>query len=157
MIDEIKELPDHVLGVKVTGEVTAADLKGVLLPGLQRLADSYGSIHYLLHLETEVENFTAGAWVQDMLAGIKHFTQWKKIAIVTPQRGVQKFTDAFSAVVPGEARGFGADRLDEAVAWVSDDRDNAIKKRQGWSFKHVALALAGLLIARRVLKKIRLR
>lgn len=158
MIEEIKELPDHVFGVRVTGEVTEADLKDVLLPGLQRLSDAHGVIHYLLHLETDVENFTAGAWVQDMLAGIKHFTEWKKIAVVTPQRGVRKFTGAFSVVAPGEARGFGPGQLDEAIAWVSEIRV-AEKKASGgwWSFRHVAVVLAGVAIAGGLLKKIRSR
>jgi hypothetical protein len=72
-----------------------------------------------LVLETKVENFTAGAWYQDMVAGLKHLTAWKKMAIVTDQKSVENFTDAFSYVTPGEAKGFSLDELDEAITWVS--------------------------------------
>lgn len=119
MLILIPNLPDHVFGVKATGEVTAEDLKSVLLPGLEVIKAKYGEIHYMLVLETKVENFTAGAWFQDMVAGLKHLTAWKKMAIVTDQKAVEKFTDAFSYVTPGEAKGFSLAELKAAIAWVS--------------------------------------
>ena len=119
MLTKIDNLPDFVLGVRAAGEVDKNDLDTVLLPGLQDLADQYGEIYYLLVLETPVENFTAGAWYQDLVAGIKHLTQWKKMAIVTDQKAVEKFTDIFSYVAPGEAKGFELSELDEAISWVS--------------------------------------
>lgn len=119
MLTTIQNLPAHVFGVKAQGEVDADDLKNVLLPGLESLTDKFGEIYYLLVLETKVENFTAGAWFQDMVAGIKHFTSWKKIAIVTDQKAVEKFTDGFSYVTPGEAKGYSLNELNEAIAWVS--------------------------------------
>ena len=119
MLTPIENLPPHVFGVKAIGEVTADDLKDVLLPGLEALTDKYDEIYYLLLLETKVEDFTAGAWVQDAIAGVKHLTKWKKMAIVTAQESVESFTNAFSYITPGEAKGFDLDQLDEAIAWVS--------------------------------------
>ena len=119
MLTKIDKLPDYVLGVRATGEVDKNDLDNVLLPGLKALADQYGEIYYLLVLETPVENFRAGAWLKDLVAGIKHLTHWKKMAIVTDQKAVEKFTDLFSYVSPGEAKGFELSELDEAISWVS--------------------------------------
>lgn len=118
MLSLITNLPPHVLGVKATSEVTEQDLKSVLLPGLERLSVQFGEIHYLLILETGVENFTAGAWFQDMIAGLKHFTQWKKMAVVTDQETVKNFTEFFSYLVPGVARGFQLNELETASRWV---------------------------------------
>lgn len=119
MLTPIENLAPHIFGVKAKGEVTADDLKNVLLPGLSELATKLDEIYYLLVLETEVENFTVGAWFQDLAAGLKHFTKWKKMAIVTDQKAVEKFTDAFSYVSPGEARGFTLMQLDEAISWLN--------------------------------------
>lgn len=119
MLTPIENLPPYVFGVKASGEVTAADLKNMLLPGLEALSEKYNEIYYLLVLDTKVENFTAGAWVQDMIAGLKHLTQWKKMAIVTDQKAVENFTDAFSYVTPGEAKGFSLAELESAITWVS--------------------------------------
>jgi len=119
MLIPIENLPDYVFGVKAVGEVTEVDLKQVLLPGLDALVAQYGEIYYLLVLDTKVENFTAGAWIQDMIAGIKHLMKWEKMAIVTDQKAVEKFTDIFSYVTPGEAKGFSLAELDKAITWIS--------------------------------------
>lgn len=120
MLSIIPNLPAYVLGVRATYEVSSEDLRNIVVPGLQLLVDRYDEIHYLLVLDTAVGNFTSGAWVQDMKAGIKHFTKWKKIAVVTEQAGVQKFTDVFSLLVPGEAKGYTHHQLAEAIHWVSE-------------------------------------
>ncbi len=118
MLSIIRETPPHVFGVRATGQVTADDLKSVLLPGLEVLTQKYDEIYYLLVLETPVENFTAGAWFQDMIAGLKHFTKWKKAAVVTDEKAVEKFTDAFSYIAPGEFKGFPIAQLNEAISWL---------------------------------------
>ncbi|MDB5201010.1 MAG: hypothetical protein JWQ27_419 [Ferruginibacter sp.] len=121
MLSRIPDLPPFVLGVRAIGEVTAADLEHTLVPGLQQLVDKYDAIHYLLVLDTAVGNFTSGAWLQDMKVGIKHFTKWKKIAVVTEQAGVEKFTDIFSLVAPGTSRGFTHAQMSEAIQWISEE------------------------------------
>lgn len=120
MLKIIENLPDHVVGVEAFNEVNAEDLKNVLLPALERNAEIYGEIHYILVLKTEVKNWTAGAWVQDMWAGMKNFTKWKKIAIVTDETLVEKFTDGFSLLTPGEAKGFKLSEEEAAKKWVSE-------------------------------------
>lgn len=119
MLAVIKNIPSHVFGVKAKGEVTADDLKTVLLPGLQALAATHGEIYYLLVLETPVKNFTAGAWFQDMIAGVRHLTDWKKIAVVTPEKSVQNFTAVFSYLAPGEAKGYEPHELEDAITWLN--------------------------------------
>lgn len=112
-------MPSFVFAVTARDEVTADDMKEVLLPGLQRMVDNYGEIYYLLVLETGVDNFTAGSWMQDAKAGLKHFTKWTKIAVVTDQGGVEKFTDFFSFALPGKSRGFKMAELEDAKIWIS--------------------------------------
>jgi len=119
MLTIIPNLPDHVFGVRASDEVTQDDLKQVLLPGLEALGERYKEIYYLLVLETDVQNFTAGAWIQDLIAGVKHLTEWKKMAIVTDQKSVEKFTDIFSYVSPGEAKGYELSELPQAIDWLS--------------------------------------
>ena len=66
-----------------------------------------------------ISKFEIGAWVKDMAMGFKHLFKWDKVAIVTDQKGVEKFTDVFSYAVPGEYKGFSIAELDAAKAWVS--------------------------------------
>jgi hypothetical protein len=90
-----------------------------MLPGLAALAERTHELYCLFQLETKLQNFTLGAWVQDALAGLKHLTQWKKMAFVTDQEHVEKFMPYYTHLVPDEAKGFPLAQLDEAIEWVS--------------------------------------
>jgi hypothetical protein len=120
MLQFINDLPDHVIGIRATGDVTKDDMDKVLLPKIDELVERQGQINYLLVLQTDVKNFTIAAWWDDLKIGLKHFTKWNKIAIVTDQAVVEKFTDVFSITIPGESRGYKLSELDEAVKWISE-------------------------------------
>lgn len=120
---ETLNLPQNVAGFRVTGEVTQDDYKSTIVPQVERLAESTGKINFLLLLDTDVSNFTAGAWMQDALLGIKNITKWNRAAIISDSEGVKKFTDAFSVVVPGEFKGFRKNEFEKAADWVSEKID----------------------------------
>ncbi|WP_316737159.1 STAS/SEC14 domain-containing protein [Pedobacter aquatilis] len=118
MLTEITGLPDNIFAVRATGTVNSDDIKDVLLPGLKRTAENFDEIRYLLLLETDVKKFTAGAFVQDVKAGLENFTKWKKIAVVSHETGVEWFTDIFTIATSGSSKGFKPDELEEAIAWL---------------------------------------
>lgn len=93
MLTPMPDLPPFVFGITAIDTVTSKDIELVLLPELQNLVDNYNKIYYILVLDTEIKNFTAGSWFQDMKAGLKHFTKWKKIAVVTDEALVAKMPD----------------------------------------------------------------
>ncbi|GAB2688160.1 STAS/SEC14 domain-containing protein [Mucilaginibacter koreensis] len=123
MLQFINDLPDHVVGIHAIGEVSKEDYDKVLAPRLEDLVKRQGEINYLLVLENTISDFTAGAWYDEVKLGLKHFTKWKKIAVVTDQSGIQWFTSAFKLIIPGEAKGFKLDELDQAVAWVTEKEE----------------------------------
>lgn len=130
MLTQIKHLPSHVLGIRASGKVTKEDMQTVLLPALDELAERTGQLSYLLVLNTDVQNFTAEAWWQDMVAGLKHFVDWHRIAVVTSQKPVEIFTDLFEVGVPGKSKGFTHNQLNEAVEWVSQTETVAITTKK---------------------------
>ena len=124
MIETLKDLPYNVAGFRATGEVTQDDYKNILVPQVQLLVEKLDKINFLLLLDTEVSDFTAGAWMQDAMLGLRHLTKWNRAAIVSDSEGVIKFTDAFSLAAPGEFRGFKKADYQFAVEWVSEKIDN---------------------------------
>ena len=86
---------------------------------IDALVDKTDKINYLLLLETDLSNWDFGAWVSDAKLGIQNFTKWTKIAVVSDKEGVNTFTDMFSAMIPGEAKGFLTAELEAAKEWVS--------------------------------------
>ncbi|PWK79060.1 hypothetical protein LX99_01516 [Mucilaginibacter oryzae] len=61
MLKLIDNLPNHVVGIRATGEITRGDMETVLLPAINELAAREGAINYLLVLDTGVQNFTLAA------------------------------------------------------------------------------------------------
>jgi hypothetical protein len=124
MMTLIPNLPSNTVGVKATGEITKEDFNSVVMPAVDALGKRTDKINYLLLLETDISHFEPGAWIKDAIMGFKHLFKWNKVAIVTDQKAVEKFTDIFSYAVPGEYKGFSTTELEEAKAWVSaPDRD----------------------------------
>lgn len=120
MIQLIQNLPENIVGFQATGDVTETDFKETVLPNVQQLVDRTGKLNYMLVLDTSIKNFTAAAWWQDALLGIKHITKWNRAAIVSDVDAIRTFTDIFSVVIPGEFKGFKHEDLQEAIDWVSE-------------------------------------
>ncbi|WP_454803013.1 STAS/SEC14 domain-containing protein [Mucilaginibacter phyllosphaerae] len=130
MLQFINDLAPHVVGIHAVGDVTKEDIENVLLPRINDLAARQGEINYLLVLETDVQNWTAGAWWDDIKMGFKNFTKWNKIAVVSDQKGVQWFTDAFRFFVPGKSKGYALEQLDEAIKWISSKDGETTESKQ---------------------------
>lgn len=119
MLQFINDLPDYVVGIRATGEVNKDDYERVLLPRMDDLVKKQGKINYLLVLETDVQNFSVASWWEDFKLGLKNFTRWNRIAVVTDQKSVEWFSDVFRHFIPGESKGYRLSELDEAIRWIS--------------------------------------
>ena len=114
--------PDNMVAFRATGEVTKEDFVNIVIPQSKAAMEQNGELNYLLVLDTDLKNFTMGAWIQDAALGLKALTKWNRAAIVSDKESIRTFTDVFSKFVPGEFRGYEHDELEEAIAWVSGKR-----------------------------------
>jgi|SRR5579863_1434180 len=121
MITVMKDIPPHVAGFIASGNVTKADYENVLIPRVEEVNKTHGHIHFLLELRTDVGNFTTAAWWNDLMIGLKHFSKWKKMAIVSDQKAVEKMSDWISPILPGKTKGFKLEELDQARSWVAEE------------------------------------
>lgn len=112
--------PDNVAAFRAVGEVTKQDYENVVVPAVEAVVAKYNELNFLLELDTDLGNYTAGAWFEDIMIGLKNFGKWNRAAIVTDSDNIIKFTDAFSYIAPGEYKGFKKDELDIALIWVSE-------------------------------------
>lgn len=112
-------MPSNVAAFRAIGEVSEDDFKNVVIPVVDRLVQNTGELNYMLVLDTSVKNFTAGAWWQDAMLGLKNLTKWNRVAIVSDSDGLNAFTDIFSVFIPGEFRGFYPEQFQVALDWVS--------------------------------------
>ena len=119
MIEQLQDLPANVVGFRATGKITKEEYDTILIPAVDRLADATGKINYLFVLDTDVSNLSAGAWYDDLMVGVKHLLQWRKMAIVSNQPSVNKFTDIAGHIMPGDVKSFTINQIDAAKAWVA--------------------------------------
>ena len=119
MIELMNDVPENVVGFRASGKVTKADYDNIVIPRIDQSVKQHGKINFMLVLDTTLANFTIGAIMDDMGVGLKHFTKWHKMAIVSESTAINKFTDLFSYIAPGEAKGFTHAQIEEAKSWVS--------------------------------------
>jgi hypothetical protein len=122
MIHHLKNLPSNVVGFKSTGEITETDFTETVIPKVKELIDKTDKLNYLLVLDTSIKNFTIGAWMKNVMMGIKNLTKWNRTAIVSDLEAIRNFTDFFSYLMPGEFKGFEHKDLQEAIDWVSEKK-----------------------------------
>lgn len=117
MIHQI-DTTENIVAFRALAEVTKEDFQTVVVPAVEKLINQTREINFLLVLDTDIQNFTAGAWLQDAMLGIKHLGKWNRAAIVSDSEEVISFTNGFSYVVPGEFRGFKKEAFNKALNWV---------------------------------------
>ncbi|OIV40255.1 STAS/SEC14 domain-containing protein [Flavobacterium johnsoniae] len=117
MIHQI-DTTDNIVAFRALAEVTKEDFLTAVVPAVEHLVKQTNEINFLLVLDTDIKNFTAGAWLQDALLGLKHLGKWNRAAIVTDSEDIISFTNGFSYVVPGEFHGFKKEAFNKALNWV---------------------------------------
>jgi len=118
---KLEDMPSHVAAFKAIGDVSKEDYDKIIIPEIERVDKQHGHIHFLMVMETSVKDFSLGAWFKDVATGFKHYLGWKKIAIVTDEKGPEKITDLISAIIPGSSKGFPLSELETAKKWVATE------------------------------------
>jgi hypothetical protein len=119
MITVIANTPENIAAFRAAGDVTKNDFETTVMPVVDAVTKRTGELNYLMEIDTELKNFTAGAWLQDALLGLKKLTKWHRAAIVTDSQGIKTFTDIFNIVAPGEFKAFDKKDLDAAIQWTA--------------------------------------
>ena len=83
MLERIPDLPDSVVGIRASGEVTGDDYKNVLIPAVVAALQGGHKVRLLYVLGEDVKGFTAGAAWQDTKVGLGHYSSWEKVAVVS--------------------------------------------------------------------------
>lgn len=116
----LDNLPDNVVGVRAIGEIEDDDYEDVLDPAIEAARARHDKIRLLYVLGPEFTGFDSGAMWEDTKLGVKTFTSYDRMAIVTDAPWVRRSVKAFGWVIPGDVRIFHADRFDDARTWISE-------------------------------------
>lgn len=121
MIEKLTGMPDGVVGLRASGEVSADDYRDVLVPLLDD-ALTGGGVR-LLYVVDEHTTFSAGALFADAKFGAGHLKGWKRLAVVSDAGWLENSIKAFGWMMPGEIKVFDGDKTDEAKSWLTRPDD----------------------------------
>jgi SpoIIAA-like len=119
MIELIPGLPDNVLGIEASGEVTGEDYEQVVIPAVHRHVEGGGKIRLLYLLGTEFDGFTAAAMWDDTKVGMGHPFSWERIAVVTDDDAYRRLVKTVGFLMPAKVRVFALAELEDAKAWIA--------------------------------------
>lgn len=121
MIEMLRDMPEGVIGIRVSGRLRGDELRA-MKPNLQERLDS-GEIRIVEVIPSDYEGFGPGGLLEDLKLGfgtvLPHHSAFKRIAIVTDLEWVAHVLHALAWIVPGELAVFGLDALEEAKEWAA--------------------------------------
>jgi len=120
MIEIMTDLPDHVLGLRASGEVTAEDYRQVLVPALEEKLRAHPRVRLLYVIGEGFQEYTRKAAWEDAKVGMFHLTAFERTAIVTDVDWIENVVKALGFAMPGEVRVFDDDDLEKAREWVCE-------------------------------------
>jgi hypothetical protein len=119
MLEILPGFPDQVLGIKAIGEVEDDDYEEVLVPAIEDRLTRHEKIRLLYVLGPEFEGYESDAAWEDAKLGMKTFTSYERIAVVTDSTWVRRSVKAFGWIMPGDVEVFAVDDLATARTWIT--------------------------------------
>ena len=120
MLKIINHLPDNVLGISAEGKITGKDYETILMPVVDEKMKTHKKIRMLYHLGSKFTGFELAAMLDDTKVGMKYFSAWERVALVTDHEWINAFAKFFSHMFPCEFRVFKNTELDEAKNWITE-------------------------------------
>lgn len=123
MVELLNNFPPHVAAYKASGAISKEEYEQIVMARIDEVAAQHGKINFLVLLETDVDNYSLGAFIDYLKISFKHFTRWNRMAIVTDQKWVRTLYEGLSAVVHGEIKSYELSQFEAARQWVSKPLD----------------------------------
>ena len=118
MIKRSDKSTEDVLVLNASDEITAEDYTEVLVPNMQKLIDTKGSIRAVIVFDDTFTSFTFGAMLEDGLFGMKNISDFEKVSVVGLHNWMEKFIKAVEFIAPNTIKRFEPSQVDEAIAWA---------------------------------------
>jgi hypothetical protein len=116
MLEVMSDSDRDALGLRAVGKLTRSDYRNVLVPTVESLLGTFGSLKVLLLLEEGFQGWSLRAAWANTQFDIKHRNDFGKVAVVGAPRWERWCVNvAANCLMSGELRTY--DRADLAAAW----------------------------------------
>ena len=118
MLKLIEGMPSDVLAIEAAGTVTHEDYRTVLIPKAEAMMTK-GPIKMLYVIGAEFTGYELEAMWDDGAFGIKHWHEFKRIAVVADQAWMRAAVSMFTPFFPAQVRLFNLSELFAAKDWIA--------------------------------------
>ncbi len=120
MVEIMPESEGNVLVVKATEKLTARDYEEVFIPKINQLIEEHQKVKVVVFLDENFSGWEIGAAWDDAKFGIKHRSDFEKMAVVGGPKWVQWATKISAYFMKGQVAFYGIPDFESAVAWVKE-------------------------------------
>jgi hypothetical protein len=119
VIEVMGEGTGNLLGFRVTGKLSQADYRDVLVPCIESLLDRFPTLKVLVLLDQNFEGWTPRAAFANTIFDVKHRRDFEKVAMVgAPKREEWCVKTVARLLITGELRSFRSHQLAQAWNWL---------------------------------------
>lgn len=112
-------MPVGVLGLEAVDDVEKADYEDVVVPAVEQAIAEHGKVRLVYVLGHEFDEYERDAVWEDLKLGVRHPTDFERIAVVTDARWAGPALRVFSVLWPGQTRAFPLSDLEDAKRWAA--------------------------------------
>lgn len=121
MIEMLPDMPEKVIGIRVSGRLRGDELRAVK-PEIEQVLEA-GEVRIVEVIAPDYEGFGPGGFLEDLKLGLgtvlPHHAAFKRIAVVSDKDWVAHVLHAVAWLIPGEFAMFSSDELDSATKWAA--------------------------------------
>jgi hypothetical protein len=117
----IEGMPPDVLAIEAVGEVTHEDYRTILIPKAEAMMVK-GPIKMIYVIGKEFSGYNLEALWDDGAFGIKHWRDFRRIAVVADQAWMRAAISMFAPFFSAELRLFNLSELSAAKEWIIDEQ-----------------------------------
>jgi hypothetical protein len=121
VIAQIEGLPAGTVGFRAHGQVTSADYESIIVPDVEAAFALNRKLRMLYVTAEDFTGFDPGAMWDDAKLGMRHFSGWERVALVTDVPWLRTAATAFGFAVPAKFRLFHGTELAAARQWLAQD------------------------------------
>ncbi len=117
MMELMKGLPDNVVGIVGSGNITAEDYDTVLIPVIHEKLKIYKKIRMLYQLTKDYTHYELGAFLEDTKV-TWHTFSFEKVAVVSDVHWIRDSVNLYRLFMPMPIKVFGNNEMEKAKEWV---------------------------------------
>lgn len=118
MIELLENLPENVIGIVARERITSEDYDRVVIPAVEAALAKFPKVRCYYEIDSPFGGMEAGAAWRDLSLGVRHWSAWERVALVTDVQWIAGAMNALGFFLPGDMRVFPTSQAQAARDWI---------------------------------------